>query len=1317
MSDSDIAGDLPDDRPQPEAARAERKRKRPVTTEGPHRIFVLLASGEGLRPKRPEGAEPGPEPAEGKAMILGLALVRWEWLSVEQAAHEDGALALQLRGESRAHQIYGYIGYRVLAAARLTEVVTVAAGAAVPAVLSAIAQSTASVHRSGRLVGGTVAASALMSSWREQQHALPAVAVAELAPWLAAEGVLGKRACLHMVAATNRMRRQSTLVRDEPSRRQLRALVDAAQETATASIANPQPVVPVRQRHHKCILDPEELLEWLKITATLKDLRQMPNASHAFSKIFMRRLRAQHPDIESVEVPVAGYETLRQARVRADCVAMKLHRSFIHKLSDSAQIFIYCDASPQWRGFELFATSFDIWDGHDFHRRLAPVISLERTDYDAQGKMKALLWQIWLMAGPKAEDMIRFCTGVRALVTDQGTERMLATMPDALVDFWEMLPEAGEPPPAREFTFPRALEVPGWMHLWDTVLRRGLSSLSFFPQWMSQTRALAAFLRTAPMVTQLSNSIKATGRSGIAEMITSLKLPAIATWRWKTLVEFCKTLEPVIETLRLYFDPQLFKNSKDPARMKTVASALREEEWLLQFRFILWFTAWLCGIMSWVGGCDCCQDEPGEVPANSSCPRKGRRLKVAHRFAKAELERGLREANAWEADFFGGGERRWQELQGCVRSAVHLALQKIGFLGEVPYLLVRLDEPGVRDEVLTQWAATPPENHHKVTREFLTEGSPLRAAVDALQDDGSNVSPALAEELHSLRSIPLDDSVAEGPHARAKKIIEHSKGATWAWTASTMRLAQNLKDIQELGAALNERATTVWGKYKTILQTNPKKYSQNLKVNRKEFTNRLYHMSHLLRTDQDDQTEPLPLEDADAPDDPEVPLPPRAQQPLQDLEAQRGEVEEHGPRQGPRKEPLVMLMRQYFLSALTPMSYISVPMMTEDGFVPQFFQVLRIEPKALAPKTYTVERDEEADPILFEVGVQHLERWEPMSHDPAALGNEAEVFIFDDTPRTVDIFRACGFNPANRRMFLEWQARKSDVPDCINLHSPTMVEPKMALSASDVPCLVLMDALYAKGFSMVQVAVQHTVNGPTEFDGRRPTSKRNYFKCVLVGDELFGDGVVGFPSTKSSVWFAYLLKFRKCPPEGMSARAIQKAIGGQEGGEVFEALADGPAIRLALAPGPVAEDPGASSDPDIAGDELPVAIVAAPPPQAEELPLPPPPAGEEEIAGDLPAEGPLGWPDFLEGVRIHVVKGRHKDGYSYYDRLQAFCPNPQHPNCQKSRSTQLQVGEAGPRAAVGFMGRWLRQAHDMTAAEHRRYTPSVAEVRAYLAEQ
>lgn len=332
-----------------------------------------------------------------------------------------------------------------------------------------------------------------------------------------------------------------------------------------------------------------------------------------------------------------------------------------------------------------------------------------------------------------------------------------------------------------------------------------------------------------------------------------------------------------------------------------------------------------------------------------------------------------------------------------------------------------------------------------------------------------------------------------------------------------------------------------------------------------------------------------------------------------------------------------------------------------------------------------------------------------MSHDPANPGTEAEIFVVDEQPATVDILRLCGSSLSQRHQFLEWEARESDVQGCTNLRNPAPARPSMELSDPAVPILMLLDALRAAGFEARSGPVTHSLGGDAAFDNRRLPTKRNYLKCVLCSSDLFAAGVPTFQSTRSTTWYGYLLRYRRAPPAGLSAKALREQVEGEEEPER-------PAPLLAPAPMPSAIADGAPAqgqhlvcdDPDIAGDEVPADALVAAGPLA---PLPGP-ALEGDIAGDEPM-AVAALPDMLEGVKLHEIAGRYDGQYSYFGRLSVHCNNPDHGRkCRKSRSKMLLVRELGPKAPLCFLGAWL-QASNCSEAEHRKYEPSMAEMRAY----
>lgn len=301
-----------------------------------------------------------------------------------------------------------------------------------------------------------------------------------------------------------------------------------------------------------------------------------------------------------------------------------------------------------------------------------------------------------------------------------------------------------------------------------------------------------------------------------------------------------QALSPVLDSLIGSFDPAPFRNTRDQARLEDVVKALTQTLWRAHFEFVLWFAGWLGGIMGWIGGCDCCAYTQGAAP--SKCPQKGRRLNGASAFVSAEHMRGLNEATGWgrESVAFDVPFASLAALQSCVRAT--LAFQKVSYLDRLPYLLVRLDTLGIRDECLRQWNACAPEKHHRISRHFLEPRGCLRNSIDAFDDKGGNFSAMLRAEISGLEAVPMDDAIAEGPHAQAKQIKYRSKAASFAWISASMRLRQNVGDLELMPTAVKSTLRVEWAKHKSILQVDKRKLNQNAKMSNPKFLNKVYRI-------------------------------------------------------------------------------------------------------------------------------------------------------------------------------------------------------------------------------------------------------------------------------------------------------------------------------------------------------------------------------------------------------------------------------------------------------------------------------------------
>jgi len=362
------------------------------------------------------------------------------------------------------------------------------------------------------------------------------------------------------------------------------------------------------------------------------------------------------------------------------------------------------------------------------------------------------------------------------------------------------------------------MAVPGWKHQLDLTLRDCLSSLAWFPDWLQKLKAVSSFLRTETYVQQVSHWLKGQGVGGLAEMVKKCSPPNFAEWRWGTLLKVAAAIKPVLLSLIVVFPFALFRKSRNQAQLDLIAEAFSSASWSgWQFDFVLWLSGFITDLMQWGCGCSChhLQLQSGEVV---DCPRKGRRLHEAGRHLEQEQEKALALANSWATETWSCSFAELSDLQGCVRLMVALFTKKMRYLYRLPYLLARLREPGIRQQVYDQWNSVRPEEHHRVTQKWLIDGMPLRRHIDMMNPDGTNVHPELEAAIIALAAAPLDDSVSEGPHARWNKFQNHAKAATFAWNASTMRMAQNLDDARNMIPTIDADLASLWCNWKTLLR-------------------------------------------------------------------------------------------------------------------------------------------------------------------------------------------------------------------------------------------------------------------------------------------------------------------------------------------------------------------------------------------------------------------------------------------------------------------------------------------------------------------
>ena len=304
-----------------------------------------------------------------------------------------------------AQQHFGFVENRILASAELADPVQVRAQFP-PGIVAELGNCRVTERWSGDGLEAAINAGlhAVIDRWKG--GGVKFASVVRIAPQEAHRIVSGMWSCLHCVAITGRTDRRQLLDAIELGERALRKFV---REVKAAAVVEPgandnqRPMIQA-PRYLEYMHDPSLVVQWLKASTFVKDIKQVALAAESFARIFSRSSGLSHLRLMN-EMEKVHPEVLRRARVRLDCVSMLLHRMFYQDMVRSVgvealNVYVFADASPQWQGLELFAGSFDLFDGTNLVRKLLPMISWNKSFMDAIGKTMALLWQLFLIVGP-----------------------------------------------------------------------------------------------------------------------------------------------------------------------------------------------------------------------------------------------------------------------------------------------------------------------------------------------------------------------------------------------------------------------------------------------------------------------------------------------------------------------------------------------------------------------------------------------------------------------------------------------------------------------------------------------------------------------------------------------------------------------------------------------------------------------------------------------------------------------------------------------------------------------------------------------------
>ena len=1292
---------------QPSICLRPRKRARACCrAQGDPHVHLLVADPKGYNKRL--GRDDQFEPGLGRHLAC-VGIAAWELLSAQEAASRghaslDALLRIAMSRSSKAPT--AFLVYRLRSLARLQDPIELADDASPSSVLA------------GARMAGVVDGGYWQTEGSSHMHVLddyvdhwcsafdrPLRSVVSV---FICSGSLGKvwagDSYFHAVALAVGIRFWKHVLSPTPSKKFCRNFASSQlpMQGRPGRQLRSEGAAPIKNSLPVCAL-----LELIEATRTLKKLRDAPQAKHAWAKVFARETGIPIADLLAKDSSLC-YECLRRGRIRLDSVAMLLWRRWFASIDlEDINLYLFVDGSPQWRGRELFAVSFDMIQHKNgdkqMVRRLCPVLQLGRDVMSAAGKLLALLWMLFLLVGPNPSRYMKVLERIRSITSDLGTERKMAHMNDMAPEFWKFLGCRPADVLRREWMFPRALQAPGWSHIWDNLIRLGLSSLHWFPGFLAALKALLSILRDNRE--DMIDALRRMGRSQVAVLLNAVKLPYFAAWRWGTLHDVCEQIGSVLQTLRMHW-PQLdfLKQLRDQKKIALAKICIEQVDWDAQFRFVQWYGRWLTTALRWGGSCLCHQEEFDDGVL-VQCDEKGRLVTQSYQYAEACFADGLAVSQQWsEVQFHGLPASFLAELRGAVGLVVGVGRKKLAFLDRIPFLIARIDEPEVRPRILQQWEEAAEADRDAVSAEFLEEGSPLRRQIDRMIPEQCVLEPELMQEVQSLRDIPFIDVVCEGPHAAAHRVGLGSRAARWAWIASSIRVQQNLADAQRLAAETGADMQKLWNKWKSVIQTSKRSANRNSKIRHHVFYDQLYRMSSMKEFGSHlAEAGGAPGVDGEDDDD--------------DVVADEEETPAVAELPG---GTFTSSLNEFLDDACAAHSYITVPAAEGSDVALKCFQVLHKRRKHILPEGKTHRAVEQAD----EWCIQAMEIWR--GHAAAVDSTRLDVFALCGPSNQLAAV-LFGITAAQRSMVKVWTPEQSDLQGCISLQSPAPVCSRKMLNDKNIPVLCLADALQAKGFHEKHELVVHKpASLALHYDCRHLSSKRSYLQAVLAQDQLFAKGVTEFQSGKAAAYYQWLLRSPGLIEEGLSAKEMQELI--KKAGET--ALQKLPALQMSARPlgdSAVLADPdvdggcAALVDEDVDGGEPAMRAKERKPSTSSSSSSSSDSCNKSSskstsssaadldsgsIEGDEGEDRAAGAPIFVEGCKL-TPEREGEAGAGYRVR----CPH--HSLCRCFKSAHVDADIFGALAPVFFLGAWVKQGADMPAEEHRTWRPGRRDVRAF----
>jgi len=318
-----------------------------------------------------------------------------------------------------------------------------------------------------------------------------------------------------------------------------------------------------------------------------------------------------------------------------------------------------------------------------------------------------------------------------------------------------------------------AIWVPGWHHIWDNLLKDSCRRQPWWKEFLKVLKNVVKWFRVDSHKQAVADELKGQLTPQQSKALDQY-CASFAKWRWGTLFLACKQTQS-LEFLRPLFHIVLearFADSHGGDHMdddeegnkltlEHVSSAMaNKDNFFAKLRFSAYFSAHSNRRRTWASGCKHPEHEALRKKGKKvQCVDQGRRLEEAEDFlqqSKNELQTIARGAALQEKLFDADHELLLQARESFEYLAA-MSGEKCSWVGQLPYLAAKMNQPQVCERMLQTFAQVPEEKWDARTLLLLSEKKDSLRWMVEQRASGGCMAPRLEAERKKLANMRITE--------------------------------------------------------------------------------------------------------------------------------------------------------------------------------------------------------------------------------------------------------------------------------------------------------------------------------------------------------------------------------------------------------------------------------------------------------------------------------------------------------------------------------------------------------------------------------